>query len=275
MPGARRRGSRCASTSSPWRASTSSPSSRRTRCSTSPTVLRARPLRGRSRLPRRRARGRAQARLPAERVERPRRDHVPALHARTLGRGTRGVRAGARGAPARGDDGELPQLRPGRSTPRGATLDRAAHVLSLYAPYGESENLQRKSMYLAGAAAVARAHGRLGEALEVGAELATPADWGRGEPAEQARPRRGDRGGAGARPPGTRRGGWSRPSRRSRRACARPTSGPRRFGSVRSSQRRTTPVPECFLGAAKGFRDLGIPFWLAVTLLQQGEWLRA
>jgi class 3 adenylate cyclase/tetratricopeptide (TPR) repeat protein len=153
-------------------------------------------------------------------------------------------------------------------------LDRAAHVLSLYAPYGESENLQRKSMYLAGAAAVARAHGRLGEALEVGAELATPADWGEAnqqnklglvEAIEAAlalgRRERAEELVASieAVPSGLRSPYLGAQALRFRALLAEADE----------------PVPECFLGAAKGFRDLGIPFWLAVTLLQQGEWLAA
>jgi len=151
-------------------------------------------------------------------------------------------------------------------------VERAAHVLSLYAPYETSENRQRRSMYLAGAATVARAEGRLEQAIahgleatrlarDVGGNASQAAKLGLVEAIEAALAL-GERDRADelvasieAVPPGLRSPYLGAQALRYRgRLAASADLG-----------------VEHLEAAAGGFRELRAPFWLAVTLLEQSE----
>ena len=154
---------------------------------------------------------------------------------------------------------------------RGET-DRAAHVLSLYAPHQDSENVQDRVYYLIGAAVVARAESRYEEALRIGTEAAELSRFG-GEQASQATKlgtveaveaalALGDTQRAEelvasieAVPPGLRAPYLSAQALRFRARLA---------GSDESAV-------ESYEASAKRFRELKIPFWLAVTQLEHGE----
>ena len=149
-------------------------------------------------------------------------------------------------------------------------LDRAAHVLGLYAGYESSENLQRRVMYLGGAAVLARAERRLEEALELGLaaiDIARPV----GEASQgiklglveatEAALALGDVSRAQelvssieAVPPGLRS----------------PYLGAQAL-RLRARMATTDEAPGLFEAAAKAFRALGAPFWLAITLVGHGE----
>ena len=150
-------------------------------------------------------------------------------------------------------------------------VERAAHVLSLYAPYETAENLQRRSMYVAAAASVARAEGRLEEAIEHGLEATRLARDVGGEAFQQvklglveaieAALALGRRDHAEelvatieAVPPGLRSPYLGA---QAQRFCALLT------GDDGAGER--------FEAAEQAFGALGTPFWLAVTLLQHGE----
>jgi class 3 adenylate cyclase/tetratricopeptide (TPR) repeat protein len=151
-------------------------------------------------------------------------------------------------------------------------VDEAARVLALYAPYRESDNLQRRSMYLAGAAVVARAQARLDEAVVVGVE-ATEFSRNRGDTSSQAiklglieaveagialgEPSKAEELVATieAVPPGLRSPYLSAQALRFRARLARSEND----------------ASESFETAAKRFGELKIPFWRAVTLLELGE----
>lgn len=157
-----------------------------------------------------------------------------------------------------------------------AELGEAARVVSLYAPYGDSDNLQRRSMYLGGAAVVARAEGRLEEALEVGLEAVRlsreiggegfqSTKLGLVEAIEAAlalgREDRADELVASieAVPAGLRSPYLSAQALRFRARLAGDDES-----AVASSD-----------AAARGFRELGALFWLAVTQLEHAGWLLA
>jgi hypothetical protein len=145
-------------------------------------------------------------------------------------------------------------------------------VLSLYAPYETSENRQRRSMYLAGAATVARAEGRLEQAIahgleatrlarDVGGNASQAAKLGLVEAIEAALAL-GERDRADelvasieAVPPGLRSPYLGAQALRYRgRLAASADLG-----------------VEHLEAAAGSFRELRAPFWLAVTLLEQSE----
>jgi class 3 adenylate cyclase/tetratricopeptide (TPR) repeat protein len=154
---------------------------------------------------------------------------------------------------------------------RGET-DRAAHVLSFYAPHQDSENVQNRVYYLIGAAVVARAEGRYEEALRIGTEAAELSRFG-GEQASQATKlgtveaveaalALGDTQRAEelvatieAVPPGLRAPYLGAQALRFRARLARSNDS----------------AIERYEAAAKRFRELKIPFWLAVTQLEHGE----
>ncbi|GIU94638.1 MAG: hypothetical protein KatS3mg012_1095 [Gaiellaceae bacterium] len=147
----------------------------------------------------------------------------------------------------------------------------ARRLLDLYAAHGDSPHLQDKTGYDAAAAAVARAEGRLADALRLGSETAEVART-LGEThqstktsiveAVEAAIALGERRQAEelvasieAVPPGLRS----------------PYLGAQ---ALRFRARLTASAEEAserYEAAAKRFRELGIPFWLAVTLLERGE----
>ncbi len=150
-------------------------------------------------------------------------------------------------------------------------VERAAHVLSLYAPYETAENLQRRSMYLAAAASVARAEGRLEEAIEHGLEATRLARDVGGEAFQQVKLGlveaieaalaldERDRAeelvaSIEAVPPGLRSPYLGAQAERFRALLAGDDGAVERFEA-----------------AELAFAALGTPFWLAVTMLQHSE----
>ena len=154
---------------------------------------------------------------------------------------------------------------------RGET-DRAAHIVSLYASDQDSENVQDRVYYLIGAAVVARAEGRYEEALRIGTQAAELSRFG-DEQASQATKlgiveaveaalALGDRQKAEelvatieAVPPGLRAPYLGAQALRFRARLA---------GSADSAV-------ESYEASVTRFRELKIPFWLAVTRLEHAE----
>nr|MBA2641588.1 AAA family ATPase [Actinomycetota bacterium] len=151
-------------------------------------------------------------------------------------------------------------------------VDGAVRVLSLYAPYRDSENLQRRSMYLAGAALVARAEGRFEETIELGAETTALCREAGGESFQQTkiglveaieaalalgRHDRADELVASieAVPPGLRSPYLGAQALRLRARLAASEDA----------------ALESYEAAAQRFRELGVVFWLAVTLFESAE----
>jgi class 3 adenylate cyclase/tetratricopeptide (TPR) repeat protein len=149
-------------------------------------------------------------------------------------------------------------------------IDTASRVLALYAPYETSENLQRRSMYLASAGSVAAAEGRLEEAIDLGLEATRLSRDVGGDAFQQvklglvtaieaelalARRDRADELVA------------------SIEAVPRGLRSPY-LGSqaerFRAHLAAGEGAEEHFDAAARAFRALGTPFWLAVTLLEHG-----
>ncbi len=149
---------------------------------------------------------------------------------------------------------------------RGA-LDGAGRILSMFSRFEETTDVQDHSIYLASRAALCRAQGRLQEALadgkaaiEVGRTLGIPAQstkQGIVEAVEAALAL-----GELAKveellalvdgvPPGTR--------------------PPYLDAQAKRFRARLNGDPAGYEAAAERFRDLGLPFWLAVTLLEHGE----
>jgi ATP/maltotriose-dependent transcriptional regulator MalT len=157
----------------------------------------------------------------------------------------------------------LPEIHVARGEP-----EEAARVLSLWAATEHSENIQRRMYYLIGAAVVARAEGRFEDALRVGTEAAELSRM-TGEQSSQASKlgtveaieaalALGDTGRAEelvgsieAIPPGLRAPYLGAQAMRFRAKLA---------GSA-----------EGYEAAARRFRELKIPFWLAVTELEHFE----
>jgi tetratricopeptide (TPR) repeat protein len=150
-------------------------------------------------------------------------------------------------------------------------LARAAHVLSLYAPYESADDLQRRSMYLAASATVARAEGRPEEAIERGLEAVRLARDIGGESSQATKiglveaieatlalgqPDRAEGLVASieAVPPGLRSPYLGAQAERFRARLAGGTEAEARLAA-----------------AAQAFEALGAPFWLAVTLLEHAE----
>jgi class 3 adenylate cyclase/tetratricopeptide (TPR) repeat protein len=146
-------------------------------------------------------------------------------------------------------------------------LDRARHVSSMFRSLAESSDLQDRSCYLASRAALERAEGRLGEALadgeatiETGRTLGIAAQAVKQGIVEgvEAALLLGESAKANdlldlveAVPLGTR--------------------PPYLDAQARRFRARTVADPSAFESAAATFRELGLPFWLAVTLLEHGE----
>jgi class 3 adenylate cyclase/tetratricopeptide (TPR) repeat protein len=150
----------------------------------------------------------------------------------------------------------------------------AGSILALYVAHGESPDLQDKTGYDAAAAAVARAEGRFADALRVGS-AATDVARTAGESnqsikqaiveAIEAAIALGDREKAEelvssieAVPPGLRAPYLSAQALRFRARLAASDD----------------IAVESFEAAASGFRDLGVVFWLAVTLVEHCELTR-
>jgi class 3 adenylate cyclase/tetratricopeptide (TPR) repeat protein len=153
-----------------------------------------------------------------------------------------------------------------------AEADRAAYVVSLFSSFAGSEDVQRRVYYLIGAAVVARAEGRLEDALRDGTEAAelsrmtderaSQAAKGGTVQAIEAALAMGDRKQAEelvasieAIPPGLRAPYLGAQALRFRARLA---------GSDDAAM-------ASYEAAAKRFRELEIPFWLAVTQLEHGE----
>jgi class 3 adenylate cyclase/tetratricopeptide (TPR) repeat protein len=156
-------------------------------------------------------------------------------------------------------------------------LQEASEMLDSYAPFERSADVQERVAYLAAKAVVLRAQGRLAEALAAGLEaldgrsalgttypgvkvgfvtaaeaalalgdtarmedlLALPAGFGAGETTPYLR--------------------------------AQASRLEARFAAARGESDAVEPR---FKTAAGLFREIGVPFWLAVTLTEHGEWLR-
>jgi class 3 adenylate cyclase/tetratricopeptide (TPR) repeat protein len=148
----------------------------------------------------------------------------------------------------------------------------AARLLSHYEPLRESADLQNRMMILAAYAAVARAEGRLDDALRIGIE-ASEISRRRGQNASQAIKQglveaieaclaTGDTANASelvaaieSAPPGLRS----------------PYLGAQALRFRARLAASTELAADHFEAAADRFRELGIVFWLAVTLLEHGE----
>jgi class 3 adenylate cyclase/tetratricopeptide (TPR) repeat protein len=158
---------------------------------------------------------------------------------------------------------------------RGELAD-ARTLLGEFASRGESANLQDRGAYLAGQAAVERAEGRLAPAVEIGIAAAELARDKSGEATQsikqglveavEASLSLGDASRAEqlvasieAVPPGLRSPYLGAQARRFRARLA--GAGEDADGAFRD--------------AAAQFRELGIPHWLAATLLEHAEWLLA
>jgi hypothetical protein len=150
-------------------------------------------------------------------------------------------------------------------------VEGAARVLALYAPYRESDNLQRRAMYLAGAAVVARAQGRLDEAVVAGLE-ATESSRDRGDTSSQAI----KLGLVEAVEAGIALGEPSKVEELVATIEAVPPGLRSPYLGAQVLRFRGRPATgdaaESLLdAAAKRFAELSIPFWRAVTLLELGE----
>ena len=160
----------------------------------------------------------------------------------------------------------IPEIRIHRGDVAGATS-----LLDVYAPLGESIDLQDKTGYDATAAAVARAEGRFEEALELGSKAA-----------EVAR-------------------ASSEMNQSTKLAVVEATEAALALENRVEAERLVASIEAVPLGlrspylsaqslrfrgrlatssdvavaryedAARGFRELGVVFWLAVTLLEHGE----
>jgi class 3 adenylate cyclase/tetratricopeptide (TPR) repeat protein len=152
----------------------------------------------------------------------------------------------------------------------------AARLLSLYEPLRDSTDLQNRMMFVAASASVARAEGRLEEALNRGVEAAeisriTEREASQGikqglvEAIEAALALGDDKqaeelvASIEAVPPGLRS----------------PYLGAQALRFRARLSASDDAALETFDAAAKQFRELGTPFWLAVTQLEQGERLVA
>ena len=155
-------------------------------------------------------------------------------------------------------------------------VEGAKHVLALFATHESAENYQQRSMYLAAVAAIARAEGRIDEALLVGVEAAELSRAGEGEATQavkqglveaiEAALALGER-------------------ERARELLAtidavKPGLRSPYLGAHTSRFRArlaelADDAESGFAAAAKRFRELAIPFWLGVTLLEQAEHLTA
>jgi len=153
---------------------------------------------------------------------------------------------------------------------RGQTAD-ASRLLSHYDSLRDSADLQSRTMFLAAAAAVARADGRLEDALRIGVEAAEISS-SRTTDATQAVKQGLVEAVEAALALGD--------ARRAEELVASIEAVPSGLRSpyldaqatrFRARLAAEDDAPALFEAAAKRFRELKIPFWLAVTLLEQGE----
>jgi tetratricopeptide (TPR) repeat protein len=152
----------------------------------------------------------------------------------------------------------------------------AARLLSLYEPLRDSSDLQKRMMFVAASATVARAEGRLEEALDRGVEAAELSRSTEKEASQAIKQglvqaieaalalgetRRAEElvASVEAVPPGLRS----------------PYLGAQALRFRARLSASDDAAFESFDTAAKQFRELGIPFWLAVAQLEHGERLIA
>ena len=149
-------------------------------------------------------------------------------------------------------------------------LEARASVLSMFSRLEESSDLQELSSYLGSRAALHRAEGRFAEALadargdlEAGLRMSDVSGAVR-----QAGHRRGARGG-----PCARGGSEGRGAPRSRSRAFPPGTRPPFLDAQANAvpARASSGDPSGFEAAAAAFREVGLPFWLAVALLEHGE----
>ena len=153
-------------------------------------------------------------------------------------------------------------------------LDEARRILSLFAELESSTDIQDRSGYLSAAAAIRRSEGRLEETIALGVEATqlSQVAFGVGNQAVkqglvealEAALALGERARAeellatvDAVPPGLRPPYLVAQAHRFRAQLGGPDEA----------------AGAGYVAAAAGFRKIGIPFWLAVTLLEHGEWL--
>ncbi len=153
-------------------------------------------------------------------------------------------------------------------------LDEARRVLSLYADLEHATDVQDRSGYLSAAAAVRRAEGRLDDALTTGieaAELSRPS-FGIGSQAVK-------QGLVEAVEAALALGERERADEllATVEALAPGLRPPYLEGQAHRFRARLAGADDTaetgYTAAAARFRELEIPFWLAVTLLEHGEWL--
>jgi tetratricopeptide (TPR) repeat protein len=150
-------------------------------------------------------------------------------------------------------------------------IDRAAYVVSLFADFADAEDVQRRMYYLAGAAVVARAKSAFEDAAKDGFEAAALSRETHGEATQAFKiglieaiesalalgnSDRADElvASIDAVPPGLRS----------------PYLGAQAL-RFRARLAAADDASALFEAAAKRFRELGVVFWLAVTLLEHGE----
>ena len=151
-------------------------------------------------------------------------------------------------------------------------IDRAAYVVSLFADFADAEDVQRRMYYLAGAAVVARAKSAFEDAAKDGFEAAALSRETHGEATQAFKiglieaiesalalgnSNRADElvASIDAVPPGLRS----------------PYLGAQALRFRARLALSEDEAIEQFDAAAKRFRELGVLFWLAVTLLEHGE----
>ena len=154
-------------------------------------------------------------------------------------------------------------------------IDRAAHVVSLFADFADAEDVQRRMYYLAGAAVVARARSAFEDAVKDGFEAAALSRETHGEGTQAFKiglveaiesalalgnSDRADElvASIDAIPPGLRS----------------PYLGAQALRFRARIALSEDEAIEQFDAAAKRFRELGVDFWRAVTLLEHGELTR-
>jgi class 3 adenylate cyclase/tetratricopeptide (TPR) repeat protein len=148
----------------------------------------------------------------------------------------------------------------------------AARLFSHFEPLLESADLQNRMMTLAGSACVARAEGRLDDALRIGVE-ASEISQARGTDSSQAM----KQGVVEAVEAAFSLGERSRAEELVRWVESVPPGLRSPYLSAQALRFRARLAAsddiavESYEAAAKRFRDLKVPFWLAVTLLEHGE----
>ena len=147
-------------------------------------------------------------------------------------------------------------------------LDGARRVFSMFSRLEESTDVQERSATWGRAPRCAGPKGDCSDALADGEATIEPArTFG-----ISRRPQAGHRRGAGS---GVRAGrvGEARGAARADRGVPPGTRPPYLDAHARRFRARLADDGAGYEAAAGRFRELGIPFWLAVTLLEHGEWL--